>query len=442
MALQWLEQFWFEYLPFGRGSDKRRSGNSDGQKAVATVELNSEGLITSINDRFAQLLGARSEELQGRHYNSLMDATFADSNQVKEHWGFVSRGESKTIDLKLNRKDKEGGFVWVQAICNPVMDRNGKLQRINVLHVDLTALMNIRDEALKIKSAIENAQTAIMMVNRDFVVTYVNKETMVLLKRHEDLFRRMWPGFEANKIVGTCIDCFHKNPQHQRTMLADPKRLPYRTEIKVGEVVLSLTVSAQIDTSGNYVGNTLEWADVTQVRKEAAETYADFQSQLNAISRAQAVIEFTLDGTIVNANENFLRVTGYTLDEIKGRHHSIFMKAAKATKTSTVASGPIFVKVKRALGITNASPKTASKSGFVLRTIRFWMPKENRPRSSSTHRIFRKRRNKKKRSLLPSNEMPNKQNWWHAKWLKCSKLSTPFLQVILTSRYLNSVMTR
>ncbi len=140
MALQWLEQFWFEYLPFGRGSDKRRNGSSDGQKAVATVELKSEGLITSINDRFAQLLGARSEELQGRHYNSLMDATFADTNQVKEHWGFVSRGESKTIDLKLNRKDKDGGSVWVQAICNPVMDRNGKLQRINVLHVDLTAL--------------------------------------------------------------------------------------------------------------------------------------------------------------------------------------------------------------------------------------------------------------------------------------------------------------
>ncbi len=45
---------------------------------------------------------------------------------------------------------------------------------------------------------------------------------------------------------------------------------------------------------------------------------------LSALSRSQAVIEFTLDGKILYANENFLSVMGYTLDEIKGQHHSMF----------------------------------------------------------------------------------------------------------------------
>src|SRR5690606_22863356 len=45
---------------------------------------------------------------------------------------------------------------------------------------------------------------------------------------------------------------------------------------------------------------------------------------VHAINRAQAVIEFDLDGQILTANENFLKSTGYTLEEIKSRHHSMF----------------------------------------------------------------------------------------------------------------------
>ncbi|MFO1390225.1 methyl-accepting chemotaxis protein [Cellvibrio sp.] len=55
---------------------------------------------------------------------------------------------------------------------------------------------------------------------------------------------------------------------------------------------------------------------------------ADFVGQLAAISKVQAVIEFGLDGTILNANPNFLSVMGYQLDEIKGKHHSIFVDAS------------------------------------------------------------------------------------------------------------------
>jgi len=55
---------------------------------------------------------------------------------------------------------------------------------------------------------------------------------------------------------------------------------------------------------------------------------ADFEGQLAAIGKAQAVIEFGLDGIIRHANENFLKVLGYTLDEIKGKHHGMFVEPA------------------------------------------------------------------------------------------------------------------
>lgn len=59
---------------------------------------------------------------------------------------------------------------------------------------------------------------------------------------------------------------------------------------------------------------------------------ADRKGQVDAISKSQAVIEFELDGTILNANENFLKTLGYTLEEIKGKHHSLFVD--QATKES------------------------------------------------------------------------------------------------------------
>src|ERR1700758_1724804 len=48
-------------------------------------------------------------------------------------------------------------------------------------------------------------------------------------------------------------------------------------------------------------------------------------AQIIALSKSQAVIEFNLDGTIIAANQNFLDAVGYRLDEIKGKHHGMFV---------------------------------------------------------------------------------------------------------------------
>jgi methyl-accepting chemotaxis protein len=65
--------------------------------------------------------------------------------------------------------------------------------------------------------------------------------------------------------------------------------------------------------------------DITEQKKKSA----DYMGQINAIGRSQAVIEFSLDGTILNANQNFLDTLGYSLPEIQGRHHSMFVEAAE-----------------------------------------------------------------------------------------------------------------
>ncbi|MGC5779757.1 methyl-accepting chemotaxis protein [Methylobacterium sp. NFXW15] len=56
---------------------------------------------------------------------------------------------------------------------------------------------------------------------------------------------------------------------------------------------------------------------------------ADFEGKLNALDRSQGIIEFNLDGTVITANANFLAILGYSLDEAKGQHHSLFVDPAE-----------------------------------------------------------------------------------------------------------------
>ncbi len=172
------------------------------------------------------------------------------------------------------------------------------------------------EEATFKSAAFAGSAAAMMMIDRDFKVTYVNESTMKLLRDNADAFRKVWPSFNPETIVGSCIDIFHKNPAHQRQLLSDPSRLPYKTDITIGDLKIQLNVSGIFDAQRKYVGNVLEWADVTEARSNAGV--------LAALNRGKALIEFSPDGRVLTANENFCHTLGYSLGEIVGKHHSMF----------------------------------------------------------------------------------------------------------------------
>ena len=92
------------------------------------------------------------------------------------------------------------------------------------------------------------------------------------------------------------------------------------------EVWIQASYNPVFDRSGKPFKVVKFAADVTAQKLAAT----DAKSQLEAIGRAQAVIEFNLDSTIITANENFCKAMGYSLDEIKGRHHRMFVDPAYA----------------------------------------------------------------------------------------------------------------
>ncbi|WP_210130526.1 methyl-accepting chemotaxis protein [Stenotrophomonas rhizophila] len=95
----------------------------------------------------------------------------------------------------------------------------------------------------------------------------------------------------------------------------------YRRVGKGGrEIWIQASYNPVFDSSGRPVKVVKFATDITAQQMQAA----DFAGQLAAINTSQAVIEFSLDGCILSANDNFLATTGYALEEVRGQHHSMF----------------------------------------------------------------------------------------------------------------------
>ena len=160
----------------------------------------------------------------------------------------------------------------------------------------------------------------VMIADADLNIVYMNEAVKTLLREAEADLKKDLPKFSVDTLIGTNIDVFHKNPSHQRQMLQSLSSV-HRATIKIGKWSFDLVATPLKKADGSRAGTVVEWADAS-IRLQNL----DYAGQVAAASRSQAVIEFKLDGTIVNANENFLKTLGYSLGEIQGKHHSMFVE--------------------------------------------------------------------------------------------------------------------
>ncbi len=249
---------------------KNKSAEFEGKiaavsKAQAVIEFNLDGTIITANDNFLNCLGYSLDEIRGKHHRMFADQAYANSPEYAAFWAKLNRGDFEAGIYK--RLGKGGKEVWIQASYNPIMDANGKPYKVVKFASDVT---EEKKKAL-IKSATDNSTSNILMCDRNLTITYINKAALDKLKTLESEIRKVLPAFNVDKIVGTCIDSFHKAPDMQRRLLGDPKNLPHRADIKLGPLTLALTVSAITSDAGEYLGNTLEWADITAQKKAQEE---------------------------------------------------------------------------------------------------------------------------------------------------------------------------
>ncbi|WP_246686113.1 methyl-accepting chemotaxis protein [Methylobacterium sp. WL8] len=138
-------------------------------------------------------------------------------------------------------------------------------------------------------------------------ITYANKrsvETLNALRQH------LPSVVDPNRMVGQSMDVFHKNPHHQRSIVGDPSRLPWRTKIKLGPKTLDLHVSAVHAANGEYIAAVLSWADVSPLTDGIASFDRTMQAALNQTAAAT--------GAMRQAADSVLNATGQT-SESAGR---------------------------------------------------------------------------------------------------------------------------
>ncbi len=287
-------------------------------KAQASAEFTPDGKVTAANDNMVTLTGYTADELIGQSHDVLAAAHWSGEETSEAFWKALAKGETREGQFHLERKD--GSDLWVQATYNPIVDGNGVVFKVVSFATDITTQKQAELRNLRKTTGFENSSSAMMVVDRDFIVTDINNATTELMARSADAFAEVWPDFDPKNIIGTCIDQFHKKPAHQRKLLSDPSNLPWKTDITIGDFKFALNVGGVFDENGEYVGNMLEWADVTEARLNAGV--------ISAIDRAQARIEFLPDGTITGANDLMLEATGYSLDEVVGQKHAIFCSDA------------------------------------------------------------------------------------------------------------------
>ncbi|MGY3572383.1 aerotaxis transducer Aer2 [Vibrio paucivorans] len=199
--------------------------------------------------------------------------------------------------------------VKIELNVGAIIDNNGDYVGNTLEWDDITSKLAKDHDVARLQAAVDQAQTAMVMIDRDFNITYANQETLALFSKHEAKFRSVWNGFTASEewLMGRCIDEFHKNPAHQRQLLSDPSNLPFKTDIQVADIKIELNVAAILDLQGNYIGNTLEWADVTAAR-EQEDDVARLQAAVDQAQTAMVMID--RDFNITYANHETIALFG------------------------------------------------------------------------------------------------------------------------------------
>ena len=284
-------------------------------RSQAVIEFDLQGNVLYANQNFLECMGYDLEEIRGRHHRLFCMPDYATSKEYLMFWEKLGTG--KFDAGQYQRQAKDGRQIWLQATYNPVMDNNGKPFKIVKFASDVTEVRNRNAEWESKIEAIERSQALIEFSPEGYVLTANSKFLSAL-------------GYTLDEVVG----------QHHR-MFCEPEyaaSLAYREfweKLSKGEydsneykrlskdgrdVWIQASYNPILDSQGQAYKIVKFATDVTDTKVRTME----HEGKVNAINRAQGVIEFDLSGNILSANANFLDLVGYRMEELKNRHHSLF----------------------------------------------------------------------------------------------------------------------
>ncbi|QTH62916.1 PAS domain S-box protein [Psychrosphaera ytuae] len=258
--------------------EKQESADIRGQldaigRSQAVIEFELDGTIIKANDNFLNTLGYKLEEIQGRHHSMFAPPGVAESREYKDFWAKLGAGNFDSGEYK--RIAKDGSEIWIQASYNPIYDVNGDPYKVVKYATDITEQKRLEEEARRaadLAQALKTCQASVMIADNDLKIVYMNNDVIRMFRERESVLRQHFGRFDVDNLIGTCVDDFHKNASHQRSMVEKMSQ-PYNTTINVGPLVFELFATPWINTHGERLGTIVEWVDKTEedaIEKEIA----------------------------------------------------------------------------------------------------------------------------------------------------------------------------
>jgi methyl-accepting chemotaxis protein len=290
-------------------------------RAQAVIEFDLDGIILSANENFLELTGYSLGDLVGQHHRLLCEERYAESSEYAAFWERLRNGEVESGEFK--RLGRGGREVWIRATYNPIFNLDGRPYKVVKYAMDVTETKLRNAEYEGKVNAIGRAQAVI-----EFDLSGL------ILDANQNFLNTM--GYTLDEVVGQHHRMFVEEQEARGAAYRNFWQALSRGEFESGEykrvakggreVWLQATYNPIFDLDGRPFKVVKYAVDVTESKMRSAE----YVGKVSALNRAQAVIEFDLTGKILDANDNFLAVVGYQLDEIRGQHHRIFMEPEAA----------------------------------------------------------------------------------------------------------------
>lgn len=296
-------------------AQKIQAADHEGQiaaigKSQAVIEFEMDGTIRHANENFLGAMGYTLSEVQGKHHSMFADEETANSQEYRDFWAKLNRGEYEAGEFK--RFGKGGKEIWIQASYNPILDANGKPFKVVKYASDITAQKQQEAESRKLadlSSALKLCNANVMLADNDLNITYMNNGMLRMMRNHQTEIRKVLPKFDAETLLGSCADIFHQNVAHQRGIVSSLEKTDV-SRIKVAGLTFRLTMSPWTDPNGVRLGTVVEWHDLTEelAAKEKEEAVAQANARVKiALDKCQAnVMLADNDLNIIYTNDSVL----------------------------------------------------------------------------------------------------------------------------------------
>ncbi len=209
------------------------------------------------------------------------------------HFGQIAQGNYSGV-IEIERRNEVG----------KVMEAIKTMQ--TRLGFDVVESQRIANESLRVKIALDNVSTGVMIADNDGKIIYVNKSVTEMLSKAEENIRKDLPGFSANNLLGSNIDDFHKNPAHQSQLLGSLNGI-HTAGMILGDRSMVVTASPVINEQGQRLGSVAEWQDRTS---EAA-----VEKEVSTVVAAAIMGDFSKRFDL-HGKEGFLRELGESLNQL------------------------------------------------------------------------------------------------------------------------------